>query len=160
MLFRSQITYVIEDKPLGTGGAVRLAMEQCENDHTFVFNGDTFLDLETDAVEKLWQLNHKPIIVGREVSDTARYGRLVTAPNRVIGFVEKGTSGPGMINAGCYVLNNQQLDGFPLNQPFSLETDFLNKAVNQTPFDLFVTEGQFIDIGIPEDFARAQIELL
>ena len=153
------LVYEVEPQPLGTGGAARAALVRCESDHVFVFNGDTYLDLEIDAVERQWQSRRKPIIVGREVADTARYGRLLTNGNQVTGFAEKGAVGPGLINAGCYVLNRGQLDGFPLHSAFSLEADYLAKGVAEDPFDLFVTAGQFVDIGVPEDYARAQTEL-
>ncbi len=155
-----EIAYVVEDSPLGTGGAVRLAMSKCVADHVFVFNGDTFLDLEVNAVERHWQQYHRTIMVGFKVPDTARYGRLLTEQNRVIGFVEKGIAGPGLINAGCYVFSSKQLDSFALITAFSLETDYLATLVSQSPVDLFVTNGQFIDIGIPEDLLRAQTEVL
>lgn len=151
--------YEIEPSPLGTGGAVRHALVRCNSDHVFVFNGDTFLDLETSDVEAHWQMHHAPIIVAREVPDAARYGCLDTADGRVLGFSEKGVAGPGLINAGCYVLPTSILDRFTLGQPFSLETDFLAKAVGTQRFDLFVTNGHFIDIGVPEDYVRAQTEL-
>lgn len=154
-----ELVYEIEQSPLGTGGAVRTAMALCMADHVFVFNGDTFLDLEVKNLEAHWQKHRTPIIVAREVPDTARYGRLDTDRGRVLSIVEKGVTGPGLINAGCYVLPADILDGFPLGQPFSLEADFLAKAVGKLRFDLFVTNGQFIDIGVPEDYARAQIEL-
>lgn len=154
-----ELVYVVEKSPLGTGGAIRLAMTKCSKDHVFVFNGDTYLDLEVDAVEGLWQSHRMPIIVGREVPDTARYGRLLTEGRKITGFAEKGVVGQGLINAGCYVLNKAQLDIFPLNTAFSLETDYLTKVVQNSPFDLFVTSGHFIDIGVPEDYARAQTEL-
>ena len=154
-----ELQYVVEDQPLGTGGAVRLALTRCTDDHVFVFNGDTFLDLEAAALERQWQSHHRPIIVGREVADTARYGRLLTADGRVTGFTEKGVAGPGLINAGCYVFGRQQLDRFALNSAFSLEADYLAKEVSRSPFDVFVTAGQFIDIGVPEDFQRAQTVL-
>jgi D-glycero-alpha-D-manno-heptose 1-phosphate guanylyltransferase len=154
-----EIVYASEDLPLGTGGAVRLAANQCREDHVFVFNGDTFLDLEVDPLERHWQFHRRPVIVGREVPDTARYGKLIVNDGRVTGFTEKGVGGPGLINAGCYVFNRGQLDAFPLNALFSLETDYLAKVVSEICFDVFVTAGQFIDIGVPEDFLRAQTEL-
>jgi D-glycero-alpha-D-manno-heptose 1-phosphate guanylyltransferase len=154
-----ELDYVVENYPLGTGGAVRLALENCHQEHVFVFNGDTFLDLEVDEVERLWHEHHHPIIVGRVVPDTERYGRLLTEQRQVKGFTEKGMKGPGLINAGCYVLKRSQLDNFALNHSFSLESDFLANAVQQIPVDVFVTEGLFIDIGIPEDYARSQILL-
>ena len=154
-----ELVYEIEEIPLGTGGAVRQALERCSTDHVFVFNGDTYLDLELSDVEAHWHTHHAPIIVGREVIDTARYGRLNVTEGRVVGFAEKGIAGPGLINAGCYVLPVSILDEFALGQPFSLETDFLAQVVGRQRFDLFVTHGHFIDIGVPEDYARAQTEL-
>jgi D-glycero-alpha-D-manno-heptose 1-phosphate guanylyltransferase len=155
-----ELFYVVENTPLGTGGATRLAMEQCRADHVFVFNGDTYLDLEVSDLDRHWALHRNPIIVGRDVLDTSRYGQLLTSNGRVIGFTEKGMSGAGLINAGCYVFNQSQLDRFALGSSFSLETDFLASAVVDKQFDVYVTKGHFIDIGVPEDFERAQIELV
>ena len=138
---------------------VRLALKQCLTDHVFVFNGDTYLDLEVAHVEAHWQMNHMPIIVARDVLDTARYGRLETVDGGVVGFSEKGVVGRGLINAGCYVLPTDILNSFELGQPFSLETDFLAQTIKTQRFDVVVTEGHFIDIGVPEDYARAQTEL-
>lgn len=154
-----ELAYAIEDQPLGTGGGVRMAMNHIIDDHVFVFNGDTFLDLEVALVEQQWQRQKRPIIIGREVPDTSRYGRLLSSNGLAIGFTEKGVVGTGLINAGCYVFNRAQLNEFAQNSPFSLEADFLSSAVAQGEFDVFVTTGTFIDIGIPEDYARAQTEL-
>jgi D-glycero-alpha-D-manno-heptose 1-phosphate guanylyltransferase len=153
------LTYVVEDAPLGTGGATRLAAEACTQDHLFVFNGDTYLDLEVGLLEQQWQAKRHPIVVGRQVPDTMRYGRLVVDGDRITRFAEKGIAGPGLINAGCYVLATDALARFPLNQPFSIETDYLVPEVARGTVEVFVTEGMFIDIGIPEDYARAQMLL-
>lgn len=151
-----ELTYVVEDMPLGTGGATRLAAAACTLDHVFVFNGDTYLDLEVELLERQWQAKRHPIVVGRQVPDTTRYGRLVVDGDRIISFAEKGIAGPGLINAGCYVLSTDALAGFPLNHPFSIEMDYLVPEVARATVAVFVTEGLFIDIGIPEDYARAQ----
>lgn len=150
------ITYVIENTPLGTGGAIRLALEACHSDHVFVFNGDTYLNLDVNALEQQWQTLHHSIVVGKKVLDTTRYGRLIVDKFRIINFAEKGVSGPGLINAGCYLLPSDALNNFPINQPFSLETDYFQRAVAYTEFDVFVTDGEFIDIGVPEDYLAAK----
>jgi D-glycero-alpha-D-manno-heptose 1-phosphate guanylyltransferase len=153
------LDYAIEDSPLGTGGAVRLAMEKATHNHAYVFNGDTYLDLEVDQAEQGWLQSPNPKIVGCEVPDTSRYGRLISDGDKVIGFTEKGISGVGLINAGCYILPRHCLDNFSLGENFSLETQYLAPNVCQRNFDLFLTKGKFLDIGIPEDYARAQTEL-
>lgn len=153
------LIYEIEEAPLGTGGAVRQALTRCSADHAFVFNGDTYLDLEVADVERYWHKHHVPIIVAREVSDATRYGCLDICNGRVKSFTEKGEAGPGLVNAGCYVLPVNLLNEFSLGQCFSLETDYLIKAVKSRHIDVYVTKGHFIDIGVPEDYARAQLEL-
>ena len=154
-----ELAYAIEETPLGTGGAIRLAMSKCEHDHVFIFNGDTFLDLELDVVERQWQFDQVPLIIGRMVPDTARYGRLLIENERVTGYTEKGLIGPGLINAGCYVFHRGQLNSYPVNTAFSIEQDYFAKTLHCTSIGIFVTSGQFIDIGIPEDYARSQAEL-
>ena len=154
-----EIVYEIESTPLGTGGAIRKGFESCTLDHAFILNGDTYLDIEVLEIEALWQAKKLPIIVARSVADTSRFGRIEAAHGHVLGFVEKGLPGPGLINAGCYLLPTSILDIFPLGEAFSLEVDFLAQAISQRPFELFISHGQFIDIGVPEDFRRAQSEL-
>jgi D-glycero-alpha-D-manno-heptose 1-phosphate guanylyltransferase len=155
-----ELAYEVESTPLGTGGAVRRALARCNADHVLVLNGDTYLDLEIEKVESRWQQSRHPIIIAREVEDTFRYGRLVTAGEQLVGFTEKGVSGRGLINAGHYVLSQDIARLFPAAEAFSLESDFLVKAADACPFEVFTTRGQFIDIGVPEDYRLAQSELL
>ena len=154
------IDFVIENKPLGTGGAIRLAMTKSKQNHTYILNGDTYLDLETELIEAQWAARGNPIIVGRQVQNTERFGRIQVQDGIVSKFIEKGVSGSGLINAGCYVLNHKQLDAYKLFEPFSFEYDYLVHAVNKNIIDVFVSKGQFIDIGVPEDYVRAQHEIL
>lgn len=149
------IEYVIESKPLGTGGGVRLALERSSSDHVFIFNGDTFLDLEIGEIESMWEKNRRPVIVGREVLDVSRYGCLLEREGVATRFSEKGMNGPGLINAGCYVIKPNQLSKYILNTAFSLEEEFLLTAVLKGDFDVYVTKGLFIDIGVPDDYRRA-----
>lgn len=154
-----ELIYLVEENPLGTGGAARLGLEHLKGDHAFVFNGDTFLDLEADQVEEQWRKNARPIIVGCKVPDTIRYGRLLQKNGIALGFTEKGIGGAGLINGGCYLLHKAELDTFPLSSRFSFESDYLADAVARGRVDVFVTKGRFIDIGVPEDYYRAEEEL-
>lgn len=151
-----ELVYEIETTPLNTGGAVRAAIGHCSSDHVYVFNGDTYLDLEVAELERQWQATKEVQIVVRAVEDTARFGRVDLVQSHIVAFREKGVAGPGLINAGCYVLPAVALDAFPLGQPFSLETEFLVPAVQTTSVGGFVTQGLFIDIGVPEDYDLAQ----
>jgi D-glycero-alpha-D-manno-heptose 1-phosphate guanylyltransferase len=156
-----QLAYAVEDTPLGTGGAIREALARCESAHVHVFNGDTYLGLDCDATERVWSACREPVIVARQVEDTARYGRLeVDADDRIVRFLEKDASGgPGLINAGCYLLPREIVAGFPDAEMFSFESDYLRDAVSRRVFRALPTDADFIDIGTPEDYARAQIML-
>lgn len=156
-----QLAYAVEDMPLGTGGAIREALGRCESSHVHVFNGDTYLDLDCDATERVWTACREPVIVARQVEDTARYGRLeVDADHRIVHFLEKDASGgAGLINAGCYLLPRGIVADFPDAERFSFESDYLRDAVSSRVFRALPTDAEFIDIGTPEDYARAQIML-
>ena len=154
-----KISYVVEDAPLGTGGAVRLAMTKVITDYVFILNGDTFLDADFTNVDNLWKRHHQPIMVARQVPDIARYGALKVNDDRLTGYYEKGQTGSGVINAGCYVLPVDALDSFEIGKNFSIESDYFEKIYCNLFIRVVLTEGHFIDIGIPEDFQRAQTEL-
>lgn len=154
-----EIVYAIEKSPLGTGGAIVSSMLNCRTDHVYIFNGDSYINLEINEIEALWELNHNPIIIARNVIDTSRYGRIESKNGQIIAFSEKGTHGPGLINAGCYLFPVGLLKDIPQGKSFSIENDYFAKEVSKKSFDLFITKGYFIDIGLPEDYARAQVEL-
>lgn len=154
-----ELVYEIERQPLGTGGALRGALARCQSDRVFVLNGDTYLDLEVAEIEARWQHSLDPLIVARHVSDTSRYGRLEISGDCLIGFEEKGRGGPGLINSGVYVFPRKISCEFPADDVFSLERDFLATAMSRLSFRCFVSRGYFIDIGVPEDYARARLEL-
>ena len=89
---------------MGTGGGCRLALTKCKSDHVYVFNGDTFLEVDFKLMELTWKKYYKSIMVSKLVDNTFRYGRLETDGNCVIAITEKGIKGKGMINAGCYLI--------------------------------------------------------
>ena len=158
-IYGLELVYEIEKKPLGTGGAVRQAVSRCIDNHVYVFNGDTLVDLDVHKTESLWNEYHCPIIVVRFVDDTSRYGRVELNDGIILSFTEKGVKGPGLINAGVYVLPTNSFSHFDLDAPFSLEADYLADLIEIKPVNGCITDGYFIDIGIPEDYARAQNDL-
>lgn len=155
------IRYAVEETPLGTGGAIHLALAESRQDPVWVVNGDTMLRLDYQA---MWLAHHSgaepPMTMAlRRVDDTARYGTVNVSGDRVTGFVAGGTGGSGLINSGVYLLSPRLFDGHDLAAAFSLERDFLPLAARQGRIGAFVTDGWFIDIGVPEDYHRAQTEL-
>ena len=149
----------VETVPLGTGGAIARSLRRCLGETALVVNGDTFLDLDVAALAARWQAQKRPLIVGRQMADTARYGRLRVDGSRLTGFQEKGPSGPGLINTGHYLLPTNLLDACGLPSAFSFEADFITPRLAELELEVFETTGLFIDIGVPDDYQRAQTEL-
>lgn len=149
------LEYVIEDRKLGTGGAIKNSLEYCNNKYVYVFNGDSFIDLDFINLSKFCDDKKIPIIVGQVVKDISRYGEIKHKNNIVTGFLEKGSQNSGIINAGCYILPRNIFENFQLKSNFSFEVDFLSRYINKLKFHLYVNEGLFIDIGIPEDYFKA-----
>ena len=149
--------YSVEDRPLGTGGALRLAADHVSHWPVFVLNGDTFLEIDYRAMrESHVQGREQMSMAVCRVADAGRYGTLDLQEDHVRGFSEKGNVGPGFINAGAYLLSEAVLDRIPRGEPFSFEQQLLVPEVSAIRPAAFATDGLFIDIGVPEDFARAQ----
>ena len=151
------LRYSVEHTPLGTGGAIRLAADQVTAFPVFVMNGDTFLELDYQAMLAAHQqANSRLSVAACRVQDASRYGALELEVDRIQRFLEKGCSGPGFINAGVYLIPPEILQLIPAGEPFSFEQQLLVPRVQEIRPLAFRTEGRFIDIGIPEDFQRAQ----
>ena len=135
------IEYSVESAPLGTGGALRQALDLTGVARALVLNGDTWCPVDLQAL-----------------IDTGRFGAVeLDADGRVRAFHEKRAGGgPGRINAGVYVVERSLLSYAPSTCNFSFETDVMQRQVGHVPVFGHVTDAPFIDIGIPSEFARAQ----
>ena len=154
--FGIRISYVQETYPLGTGGAIKLALTKSKEDHLFIINGDTYFDIDYLQIERFWQLHNKPIIITTNVSDSSRYGALTVDKKFITSFQEKGCNLSGIINSGYYLFPVNLFDNIKLNKSFSLEEEFLKKYIMREKIMFFSADGLFIDIGIPEDYDIAQ----
>lgn len=154
------IDYVVENEPLGTGGAIAFALLGKDTDAVLVLNGDTFLNIDYGNLINWYEQKPSAVaMVLREMPDIGRYGSVVVSGDHVTGFVEKGKTGPGLINAGVYILQPEIFTSFGLAGKFSFETDVLQAHCNKLSPRAFLTSAYFIDIGLPDDYERAQCEL-
>jgi len=154
------IDYVVENEPLGTGGAISFALRGKVKESVLVLNGDTFLNIDYGQLINWYE--QKPVAVAmvlREMPDISRYGSVVVAEDCVTGFVEKGKVGPGLINAGVYIIQPEIFTSFGLVGRFSFETDILQAHCYKLLPRAFLTIAYFIDIGLPGDYERAQYEM-
>ncbi len=112
-----------------------------------VLNGDTYLDIDFDLPTPI---QNKIRMFTTEISDCSRYGYIAEEKNQIL-FKEKGYNGCGDINAGVYLMDRNMLNNMPYS--FSFEEFIQN---NSDKILLYKTDGEFIDIGIPEDYERAK----
>ncbi len=154
------LVYASETEPLGTGGAIAYAAGFCKSPDFLVLNGDTFLSLDyglfvRDARGKGALLS----IVVRAVDEASRYGSCKVAKGFLTSFSEKDISGPGFINGGVYYMSSDLFSKFePGAKRFSFESDYVGPKLHQIHPAAYIADGYFIDIGVPEDFARAQVD--
>ncbi len=151
------ILYSHESSPLGTGGALSLALPYLKSSDVLVTNGDSYCS--TDFVD-LWAWHQKKeaaaTLLLTHLDDTSRYGRVSTgADDTIIGFDEKnGSEKPGWINAGIYLIRRHLLAEIPKNQFVSLEREIFPSWSSRGLYG-YRTHSRFIDIGTPESYAKA-----
>ncbi|MEO7066853.1 MAG: sugar phosphate nucleotidyltransferase [Rhodanobacter sp.] len=151
------IVYAQEDQPLGTGGAIRNAVQYLLSQSVHVANGDTFLRYRPRALEEITY--EAAALLGMalaQVPDVGRYGAVEVSDHRVRAFREKGGVGVGLINAGSYFLPADALAALPSATSYSFEEAVLLPASAQGKVAALTDTSDFIDIGVPEDYALAQ----
>jgi len=154
-----KISYTKEETPLGTGGGIRLAMTKCT---TTDLNGDSFFDVDINIHYSNHVLKQANCTLAlRKVDNAARYGTIQLGDlNAIDAFKEKDSvEREGLINGGVYILNREiYLSKTEVNSAFSIEKDFYEKRIKELTIFGFEYNGYFIDIGIPEDYKKAQDE--
>lgn len=151
----------IEDEPLGTGGAILKAIPFCTSKNIVVLNGDTFFNVNLAPVFSFHlQQNAACSLVLKPMQNFDRYGVVeIDDAGRIKCFMEKKQYDSGLINGGIYVLNKDQFIQLNLPEKFSFEKDYLEKEIDHSLLVGHVQNEYFIDIGIPEDFNKANLEL-
>lgn len=152
------IDWVIEETPLGTGGGIRLALSKASSEQCVILNGDTFFDVDLNALCSFRGQSGSPLAVAiKPMERFDRYGS-VTLDDRshIISFNEKRYCEKGLINGGVYCIDCTAglLDDKP--EKFSFEKDILEPLSGKGVIAGFVSKGSFIDIGIPQDYQLAQ----
>jgi len=155
------LDYSIENTPLGTGGAILQALKKYHLNRALIINGDTFFPVNIQKMLEFHENNFPTDLTMalKHQENTARYGSvLITPDNQITHFSEKGKVCPGYINGGLYIIKNTIFS--EIKTPyFSFETDLLPTLLNTKKIMGYPDTAYFIDIGIPEDYARAQQEL-
>ena len=155
------IQYSIEEEPLGTGGAIKLACSKSTEKNVIVLNGDTLFSLDLAKLISFHKMCGADCTLSlKPMSNFDRYGVVELNKNySVASFKEKKHYAQGLINAGVSALNAKKFAKEELPEKFSFEKDYLESHYNKRKIYGVVQDEYFIDIGIPEDYERAQSEL-
>ena len=155
------LDYVHEHQPLGTGGGIRLALEQTQGDSVLALNGDSYFPVPLAQFCRHHEDRQAQVTLALKwMEHSDRYGTLqLEKDGSILAFMEKGAVAAGPINGGVYAIRRSVLGEFEAGRAFSFERDVLEKHAGSLRMVGFLVDKYFIDIGIPEDYARAQIEL-
>jgi D-glycero-alpha-D-manno-heptose 1-phosphate guanylyltransferase len=153
--------YVIENEPLGTGGAIQLACRKATEENVLILNGDTLFTINVAQLAAFHD-EHKAhcTLALKPMQLFDRYGVVELHENGAVkSFKEKQFYESGLINGGIYAVNTTAFLNENLPEKFSFEKDYLEKLYTQRPMFGIVQNEYFIDIGIPEDYEKANREL-
>ncbi len=156
-----KITYCIEEEPLGTGGALKKAMQYVDGPRVWALNGDTLFDVNLKRFFDSMRIRESDFCLALRFSlDSNRYGSVeVDRNSRIINFLEKAKDeNDNFINGGLYGINKKYFESLDLPDKFSLEKDFLEKYIKIDKIHGFKCHSFFMDIGVPEDYELAQHE--
>jgi D-glycero-alpha-D-manno-heptose 1-phosphate guanylyltransferase len=153
--------YTIEEEPLGTGGAIKLACKKATEKTVLVLNGDTLFNIQLVKLSSFHSMCGAHCTLSlKPMKNFNRYGVVeLNKDYSIKSFKEKQLFEEGLINGGVYALNAVKFLEGDLPQIFSFEKDYLEKMFNTLRMYGVVQDEYFIDIGIPEDFEKANTEL-
>jgi D-glycero-alpha-D-manno-heptose 1-phosphate guanylyltransferase len=165
-----RLRYSVENTPLGTGGALRNLRSLLEGEEFFVLNGDSIFDVDLHQMLAFHRRRRSEVTLAlASPPEAGRYGSvLLNAQGRIKAFVEKkATAAPNAsghpdlsrwISGGLYIMNKAVFRHMPRRQEISLEKEVFPRLIGG-PFYGFPAKAYFIDIGVPEDYRKAQAEL-
>ncbi|PCJ64301.1 MAG: D-glycero-D-manno-heptose 1-phosphate guanosyltransferase [Bacteroidetes bacterium] len=152
------IVYSIEKEPLGTGGGIGKAFTLVKEKTALILNGDTYFDVD---YEQMWQTHSGNgglmTLALKQMPTPDRYGTVLLDNKSIVRFQEKQTGlNSGLINGGVYWADASLKDELPKMEKYSFESEVLEKKVKEGKLTGHISDGLFIDIGIPTDYERAQ----
>jgi D-glycero-alpha-D-manno-heptose 1-phosphate guanylyltransferase len=154
------IIYSHEKEPLGTGGAIKKALEKTSSNTVLILNGDTIFKLNINRFYES-HINTKAdfSLVLKPLRNFKRYGVVeLNKESKVVGFEEKKQQKQGNINGGVYLINKAVFKALNFNNKFSFEKEFLEREYVNLYFNGFIADDYFLDIGVPQDYKQAQVD--
>jgi D-glycero-alpha-D-manno-heptose 1-phosphate guanylyltransferase len=152
-----EMRFLREESPLGTGGAIYRALSEVDRGGVFVLNGDTYFPANLIGFQQeAERLGGRFAIALRRVRDTSRFGAVELDGGRILAMHEKGRQGPGLVNAGLYLLPHDLWQTLPMPGVFSWEVDLMQPKAPLLGVAGVVLGAPFLDIGTPESYGEAE----
>jgi D-glycero-alpha-D-manno-heptose 1-phosphate guanylyltransferase len=156
--YNFKILFSREETLLGTGGAIKRALQYSTTEDAMVLNGDSYIDVRIkDMIAFHREKKASMTVAVKKIENPDRFGLIsFDGDHRITSFDEKSANAAeGYINAGIYVFKGEIFDNVQENRTISLEKDLMPLFINDTGVYGFVVHGEFIDIGIPETYRVA-----
>jgi NDP-sugar pyrophosphorylase family protein len=158
-----ELVYSVETSPLGTGGALRNAVQLVQSDAALIMNGDSYTDADLGGfAERHRSSNADVSLVVAPADDRGDCGTVrVEDDGTVTQFQEKqGSAGARYLNAGIYMVSRRMLYQIPLGVQISLEQELFRRwLAGGSRIQAFPYSGSCLDIGTPERYLAAQAAL-
>lgn len=156
----AEVSFVHESSPLGTGGAIRMALKEISwnGDYILLANGDTWFEVDLPVLAHDACQQDKPVTIAlKSIESNDRYGGVTIDAAGLITAFGVQSQRNCLINAGCYLLDVQAVSSLVRSYPgqFSFEEDLLKPLSAQGQVASSVHNNNFLDIGIPEDYQKA-----
>jgi D-glycero-alpha-D-manno-heptose 1-phosphate guanylyltransferase len=151
-----KVEWVVEQRPLGTGGATLFAMHDAGLLEAIVANADTFLRADLSALlapldrERAEEMR----MIAVQSRDASRFGRVLVRDGKAHAFMTDGSPCSAFINAGIYRVHRNAFAKYRPGQTFALEGDVIEDLAKQGKVAAAVVRGTFTDIGVPKDYLR------
>ena len=163
--FGLEIEYVVEEEPLGTGGAIRNVYERLRAEEVLIFNGDILSGVDLAGLQHTHRDNNADVTLHLvRVADPRPFGSVPTAADgRVQAFLEKTTKTPAtdQINAGCYIFRRSVIARIPADRPVSVEREtFPGLLKGGARVFGHVDSSYWLDLGTPAAFVQGSTDLV
>ena len=148
-----KIEYSKNNLDLGTGGAIKKALNHIDAPEAMVMNGDVYFEIDLDKMYAQHKASNFVMTMAvKPLRNFDRFSYAVVEGTKMLDFRDKEPVDFGYINIGCYIVNKGIFDNLDLPKNFTFEADYLVPYVRARPHGVFIYDGYFVDIGIPKDY--------
>jgi D-glycero-alpha-D-manno-heptose 1-phosphate guanylyltransferase len=149
---------IIEKEALGTGGAIVNTIGEAAAEEVLILNGDTWFPVDINKFSEFHSSGNSQVSIAlKALNDFDRYGTVRLQNDVILSFEEKKFCSEGLVNGGIYLVKKDFITSLKMTAPFSFEKEVLEKIAGTGQLRGRIFNEPFIDIGIPDDYQRAQI---